>query len=84
MLYEKSNDWILSFLSYWSFYPYKVRKTKKFKQIHEEHSLKVAVLNRSTERAMTDSFRRECFPIAFYQQKASKTEILKPIGVSSY
>ena len=32
---------------------------------------------------MTNSFRRALFSMVFYQQKASKNEILKQIGIST-
>ena len=59
--------------------PYGVRTN----EIYEEDFLKVAVLNCSTKGAMISSFHRApCF-IVFYQQKASKNEMLKQFGVST-
>ena len=52
-------------------------------EIYEEDFLKVAVLNCSMKGAMISSFHRApCF-IVFYQQKASKNEMLKQFGVST-
>ena len=50
-------------------------------KICEEDPL--ADLNHSTKGAMTTYFLQRIFPIAFYQQKVSKTEIVKPTGAST-
>ena len=46
-------------------------------EIHQENFLKAAVLNRSTKRAMTNSFPRAHFPWSSNSRKRAKNEMLK-------
>ena len=52
-------------------------------KIHQEDFLRVAVLNRSLKGAMDRLFSQRILSVAFHQQKVSKTEMLKQIGVTT-
>ena len=88
---ERSNDQLLSQSTlFTAFYQQKASKTEMLKQfavspneIYQEDFLQVVVLNRfMNERSNDQLLSQSTLFTAFYQQKASKTEMLKQFGVS--
>ena len=91
-LFERSNDQLLSQSTlFTAFYQQKASKTEMLKQfavspneIYQEDFLQVVVLNRfMNERSNDQLLSQSTLFTAFYQQKASKTEMLKQFGVST-
>ena len=91
-LYERSNGQLLSQSTLFiGFYQQKASINKMLKQfrvstneIYQECFLKVPVLNHSTKGAMNGQLlSQSALFIAFYQQKASKNEMLQQFGVTT-